>query len=68
MASRKAFLLRVSPDLLKALQHWADEDFRSLNGQIEYLLADQLRRARRPVPTTGPGPDEEDASPPGTGS
>ena len=67
MASRKAFLLRVSPDLLKALQHWADEDFRSLNGQIEYLLADQLRRARRPVPAAGSGPDGDDASPHETG-
>lgn len=67
MASRKAFLLRVSPDLLKALQHWADEDFRSLNGQIEYLLADQLRRARRPVPAAASGSDGDDASPPETG-
>ena len=67
MASRKAFLLRVSPDLLKALQYWADEDFRSLNGQIEYLLADQLRRARRSVSVAGSGPGEDDGSPPETG-
>lgn len=36
--ARKPFLLRIDPDLLDALQRWADEELRSLNGQIEYLL------------------------------
>ncbi len=36
--ARKPFLLRIDPELLNALQRWADEDLRSLNGQIEYLL------------------------------
>jgi len=35
---RKAFLLRVDPALLESLQRWADDDLRSLNGQIEFLL------------------------------
>ena len=36
--ARKPFLLRVDAELLDALQRWADEELRSLNGQIEYLL------------------------------
>jgi hypothetical protein len=36
--ARKPFLLRIDADLLDALQRWADEELRSLNGQIEYLL------------------------------
>jgi hypothetical protein len=47
MAERKPFLLRLEPSLHQALQRWADDDLRSLNGQIEYLLRDALRRAGR---------------------
>ncbi|MBL8821004.1 MAG: hypothetical protein JNJ77_00325 [Planctomycetia bacterium] len=36
--TRKSFLLRLDPALLAALQRWAEQDLRSLNGQIEYLL------------------------------
>ena len=36
--ARKAFLLRIDPAVLEAVQRWANEDLRSLNGQIEYLL------------------------------
>jgi hypothetical protein len=35
---RKAFLLRIDPAVLEAVQHWADDDLRSLNAQIEFLL------------------------------
>lgn len=38
MAEKKAFVLRINPETLKDLQKWADDEFRSLNGQIEYLL------------------------------
>jgi hypothetical protein len=38
VADRKAFLLRVEPALLEALQRWANDDLRSLNAQIEFLL------------------------------
>ncbi len=49
MAERKSFLLRVDPELLEALQHWASDELRSLNGQIEFLLRQALREAgRRP--------------------
>ncbi|MFO0583258.1 MAG: DNA-binding protein [Anaeromyxobacter sp.] len=47
MAERKAFLLRVDPRLLEALQRWANDDLRSLNGQIEFLLRRALKEAGR---------------------
>jgi hypothetical protein len=47
MAPRKPFLLRISPELYGALQKWADDELRSLNGQIEYLLRSALRGAGR---------------------
>jgi hypothetical protein len=47
VADRKPFLLRLDPALLEALQRWANDDLRSLNGQIEFLLRDALRKAGR---------------------
>ncbi len=47
MAPRKPFLLRISPELHGALQRWADDELRSLNGQIEYLLRSALKGAGR---------------------
>lgn len=44
--SRKAFLLRLSPELLGELKTWAANDFRSLNGQIEYLLRQAVRKRK----------------------
>ena len=38
MAERKAFLLRIDPAVLTAVQRWANDDLRSLNAQIEFLL------------------------------
>ena len=56
MAERKPFLLRMDPRVLEALQRWADDDLRSLNGQIEYLLRRALvdaGRAPRAAPEAG---------------
>ena len=47
MADRKPFLLRVDRDIMDALQRWADDDLRSLNGQIEFLLRKALKEAKR---------------------
>ena len=47
MADRKPFLLRVDRDLLNEVQRWADDDLRSLNGQIEFLLRRALQDAGR---------------------
>lgn len=44
---RKAFLLRIDPGVLDALQKWAGDDLRSLNAQIEFLLRRMLREAGR---------------------
>jgi len=45
---RKAFLLRLPPDLLKDLEKWAADELRSVNAQIEYLLRQEVRRRKRP--------------------
>jgi hypothetical protein len=42
MAEKKAFILRINPDVLKEVEGWAAEEFRSTNGQIEYLLQQAL--------------------------
>ena len=47
MPERKPFLLRVDRELLDAVQRWADDDLRSLNGQIEFLLRRALKEAGR---------------------
>jgi hypothetical protein len=47
MAESKRFLLRLNPDLFEVLRRWADDELRSINAQIEYLLAEQARRAGR---------------------
>jgi hypothetical protein len=47
MAERKAFLLRIDPEVLDAVQRWANDDLRSLNGQIEFLLRRALQQAGR---------------------
>ena len=47
MAERKPFLLRIDRDVLDALQRWADDDLRSLNGQIEFVLRRALEQSGR---------------------
>jgi hypothetical protein len=47
VADRKSFLLRVDPAVIEALQRWANDDLRSLNAQIEFVLRDALKRAGR---------------------
>jgi hypothetical protein len=47
VTERKAFLLRIDPDVLDAVQRWADDDLRSLNGQIEFLLRKVLKQEGR---------------------
>jgi hypothetical protein len=47
VGDRKPFLLRIDKDVLDAVQRWADDDLRSLNGQIEFLLRKVLRDSKR---------------------
>ena len=49
MADRKQFLLRIDREVLDAVQRWADDDLRSLNGQIEFLLRRALKEVGREV-------------------
>ena len=53
LAKRKTFLLRIDPRLHDALQKWAEDELRSLNGQIEYLLRQSAKRAGRLGALTG---------------
>ncbi len=47
MAQKKPFMLRIDPDILKALEKWAVDEFRSTNSQIEWLLSKALKEAGR---------------------
>ncbi|MBN1213110.1 MAG: hypothetical protein JXA92_11070 [candidate division Zixibacteria bacterium] len=50
MAQKKPFLIRVDPEILKRLQRWADDDLRSLNAHIEFLLRRALQDTGRLKP------------------
>ena len=45
--AKKAYPLRINEDILKAVQQWSDDELRSVNAQIEYVLRDALRKAGR---------------------
>ncbi len=47
MASRKSFALRIDSKTLEAMQRWAEDDLRSLNAQIEFVLRESLRKSGR---------------------
>jgi hypothetical protein len=49
VAERKPFLLRIDREVLDTVQRWADDDLRSLNGQIEFLLRRALKEVGREV-------------------
>jgi len=67
MATRKTFLLRINADLWREIEAWAQDELRSVNGQIEYVLRQAVQRRRgsaranaagrhRPPPRRHPGP------------
>ncbi len=47
MAKKKAFALRINEDILKAVEKWSADEFRSTNGQIEWMLMQYLKQAKR---------------------
>lgn len=47
VSAKKAFPLRINADILDAVRRWSDDELRSVNAQIEYLLRDALRKAGR---------------------
>jgi hypothetical protein len=58
MKSRKAFALRIDPDLFAQLEGWAQQEFRSVNGQIEFILREAVRRRRGIGDVGSAGSDE----------
>lgn len=59
MAEKKPFLLRVDREVLDAVQRWADDDLRSMNAQIDFLLRRALREAGRLPRRAAPEPPED---------
>ena len=59
MAERKSFLLRIDASVLEAVQRWANDDLRSLNAQIEFLLRDSLRKSGRGSDALASSPKSE---------
>ena len=61
MADRKPFLLRIDKTVLDAVQRWADDDLRSLNGQIEFILRQALAKRGVKLSDDSPPPATPDA-------
>lgn len=60
MAKRDSFLLRIPPELLDALRRWADDEFRSVNSQIEMILARAVAQSGRTPKTKDETGESED--------
>lgn len=56
MSEKKAYPLRINASILAAVQRWSDDELRSVNAQIEYVLRDALRKVGR-LPTEAPPSD-----------
>ncbi len=60
MSRRSTFLLRIDPRVLDALRKWSDDEMRSTNGQIEFILREALRKAGR-LPSASPSTEKRAA-------
>lgn len=60
-AEKKAYPLRISADVLKAMQQWSNDELRSINAQIEYVLREALRKAGRLKSDKGSGGDDKES-------
>lgn len=58
MSEKKAYPLRINAAVLEAVQRWSDDELRSLNAQIEYVLRDALRKAGRMPSSSERKPDD----------
>ena len=58
MANKKVFMLRVDPEIYEALEKWAADEFRSVNGQIEWILDTTLKNHRRTPRKKGSPPED----------
>ena len=62
MAKRDSFLLRIDPKILAAIRAWSDDEMRSMNGQIEYLLRAAVKQAGRlPKDNEAPNPETDNS-------
>ncbi|TXE16677.1 Arc family DNA binding domain-containing protein [Psychroserpens burtonensis] len=62
MAKKKAFALRINEDMLKAIEKWASDEFRSTNGQMEWMLMQYLKEQKRqPMPKKPNNNNESDS-------
>jgi hypothetical protein len=57
MANKKVFMLRVNPEIYEALEKWAADEFRSVNGQIEWIIDSKLKEHKR-MPKQKPVPQK----------
>ncbi|MHC1708316.1 MAG: Arc family DNA-binding protein [Bacteroidales bacterium] len=55
MGAKKAFVLRIDPEILEKVEKWASDEFRSTNGQIEWIITQALKKAGRYKPTRSTG-------------
>ena len=55
MAKKKAFVLRIDERLLNSVEKWSEDEFRSINGQLEWIIREALKKSRR----LKKGPDEK---------
>jgi hypothetical protein len=61
-ADKKAYPLRISAAVLEAMQRWSDDELRSVNAQIEYVLREALRKSGRLKPGKAEPVDDDPAS------
>ncbi|WP_299257054.1 Arc family DNA binding domain-containing protein [uncultured Aquimarina sp.] len=47
MSKKKSFVLRISPETFNLIERWADDEFRSVNGQLEWMIHKSLKDAKR---------------------
>jgi len=59
MPGKKSFVLRLEEDMFKAIEKWADDEFRSVNGQIEWIISQKLREAGRIRRSRPASPDDK---------
>ena len=62
MTKKKSFVLRIDPDVYDAIEKWAAQEFRSANGQIEWIINKALRDARRTIEKTSKEEPEGDTA------
>lgn len=60
MSAKKAFVLRLDPEMLKELERWAASEFRSINGQVEYILFEALKKRNKNFRLNDEGSQEDE--------